>query len=87
MTDYAARSSTRDVPSRKLPTNLSVRADLVRRAKALGINLSELLETALARAIVEAERAAWITENADAIAEYNALVKKRGVFSDQWRRF
>ena len=73
--------------SRKAPINLSVRPDLIHRAKALGLNMSDLLEGALTRAIAEAERDRWLAENADAIAEYNARIQARGVFSDDWRRF
>lgn len=72
---------------RKTATNLSVRADLVRRARALQLNMSEVLEEALERAIRECEREAWLAENADAISAYNADVAERGVFSDAWRRF
>jgi antitoxin CcdA len=73
--------------ARKAPTNLSIRQDLVRQAKALELNLSEVLEGALEEAIREATRAAWLAENAEAIADYNEVVEKRGVFSDGWRRF
>lgn len=72
---------------RKVATNLSLRADLAQRAKALGINLSELLEAALSHAIAEADRAAWRAENQEAIDSYNARVREHGVFSDDWRRF
>ena len=41
---------------RKVASNLSVRADLVRQARALKLNLSKLLETALEQAIRDAER-------------------------------
>ncbi len=73
--------------SRKAPTNLSVRADLVRKARALKLNLSELLETSLEHAIREAEQQAWLDANSEAIDAYNARVAERGVFSDGWRRF
>ncbi len=73
--------------ARKSPTNLSLRPDLVRRAKELGLNLSELVDAALQQAIKDAEGRAWLEENRRAIAEYNALVTKRGVFSDGRRRF
>jgi antitoxin CcdA len=79
MADSAAR--------RKAPTNVSVRADLVRQAKLLKLNLSELLETALEKAIRDHERETWLASNRDAIDGYNAQVAKRGVFSDDWRRF
>ncbi len=72
---------------RKAPTNLSLRSDLVRKAKALNINLSELLEASLEQAIRQAEERAWLAANAEAIDTYNASVAQRGVFSDDWRRF
>ena len=72
---------------RKTATNLSLRADLVRRARELKINLSAVLEAALEQAVRAAEREAWLAENADAIDDYNTRVAKRGVFSDDWRRF
>ncbi len=75
------------IAAKKTPTNVSVRADLVRRARALQINLSELLERSLEGAIREREREAWIADNEEAIDDYNARVEKRGVFGDAWRRF
>jgi len=71
----------------KTATNLSVRADLVRRARTLKLNLSAILESALERAVLDAEREIWLEENSDAIADYNARIAKRGAFSDDWRRF
>jgi antitoxin CcdA len=81
---YVARASG---SRRKVPTNLTVRADLVARAKQLGLNLSQLVEGAIADAIREADRTAWLEENRDAIDDYNARIAKRGLFSDDWRRF
>ena len=73
--------------ARKAPTNLSLRVDLVHRARALGLNLSEVVEHALEKAILEAERARWLAENEQAIAQYNAFVEKHGVFGDDLRQF
>lgn len=81
------RMSAAESPVRKTATNLSLRADLVQRARDLKLNLSAVLEVALERAVRDAERAAWLAQNEDAIDEYNARVAKRGVFSDDWRRF
>ena len=81
------RMTTRTERQRKAATNLSVRVDLVRKAKALGINLSDVLERALEAAIREREREAWLRDNRDAIEHYNSQVEERGVFSDDWRRF
>lgn len=80
---HMARTSA----ARKTPTNVSVRADLVKRAKELGLNLSGLLEDALEEAIREAEREAWLKESAEAIDYYNEWFEKHGAFSDAWRKF
>ncbi len=72
---------------RKLPTNVSIRAELVARAKQLNLNLSGLLESAIEHAIRQVERDAWLEANEDAIRAYNTRVEKHGVFSDDWRTF
>jgi antitoxin CcdA len=72
---------------RKTPTNLSLPAGLVKRAKALGLNVSLVVEAALEQAVNTAESKRWLDENREAIDEYNALVAERGVFSDGRRRF
>jgi len=83
----SVRRSKRATPPRKAATNLSVRVDLVRRAKALKLNLSKLLETALVAAIREHERKTWVAENTESIDAYNMQVARHGLFSDEWRRF
>ena len=65
----------------------SVAGDLVRAARAMKLNLSEVLEDALEQALREAEARKWLAENHDAIGGYNRRVAARGVFSDAWRRF
>lgn len=71
----------------RAPTNLTARADLVRRARALGLNLSEIFENALEEVLRKRERHDWIEENRDAIDGYNQRVARRGLFSDRHRRF
>ena len=71
----------------KVPTNLSVRADLVRKARAMKLNLSEVLERALEDELRRREREKWLEENRGAIDAYNERVEKHGVFSDGLRRF
>jgi antitoxin CcdA len=73
--------------ARKVATNLSARADIVREAKALGLNLSEVFESAVAEAVRRKRQETWLMENRDAIASYNARVERDGVFSDDWRKF
>lgn len=73
--------------ARKVAANLSAKADIVREAKALGLNLSEVFESALAEAIRRRRGELWLEENRAAIASYNARVERDGVFSDDWRKF
>jgi antitoxin CcdA len=80
------RASRARAPT-KVATNLSVRSDLVKSARAFELNLSEILEQALEQAVRERQREAWLEENEDAIDAYNARVGRRGVFSDGLRRF
>lgn len=73
--------------ARKVATNLSVRADIVKEARALGLNLSEVFETAVRDAVRRKRQEAWLAENRDAIESYNAAVARDGMFSDGWRKF
>jgi antitoxin CcdA len=73
--------------ARKTPTNLSLRIDLVQRAKALHLNLSEVVESALEKAIRDAEQARWLAENKEAIDYYNAFVEEHGMFGEEFRQF
>ncbi len=71
----------------KVATNLSARADIVREAKELGLNLSEVFESAVAEAIRRRRRELWLEENKEAIDSYNARVERDGIFGDDWRKF
>ena len=73
--------------SRKVPTNLSVREDLVQSAKAHGINLSEALEAALEERLRKKAQESWLDANQDTIDGYNERIAREGVFSDAWRSF
>ena len=73
--------------ARKQLTNVTLRVDLVQRAKQLGLSLSGLLEEAVERAIREAERQAWLEENEAAFRDANEHMAKHGLFSDEWRKF
>jgi len=67
--------------------NVSVNSDLAAKAKALGINLSEALESRLAELVAAAERQQWLTENAAAIEVYNERVAEGPILSDFERLF
>ena len=71
----------------KKPTNLSLSSDLLRQARELDINLSAELDAALAEIIRKRQAELWLEENRAAMDAYNALVEKRGVFSEGLRGF
>lgn len=71
----------------KKPANLTVNSDLLRRAKDYGINLSAVMEAALAEEVKKRQREQWLEENAGAIAVYNEHVEESGVFPDGLRSF
>ncbi|MFX0543294.1 type II toxin-antitoxin system CcdA family antitoxin [Roseovarius sp. S4756] len=49
-------------------TSLSLDAEALDRARDLGINVSAIADSALRRAVAEAQRREWLAENADAFA-------------------
>jgi antitoxin CcdA len=71
----------------KKPANVSVRADLLTEAKALGLNLSRTLEAALEQAIREKRRQSWLTENHEALEAYQRHIEREGLFADRFRAF
>ena len=76
-----------DTNAPKKPTNLSVNEDLLKRARSLKLNLSQVLEKQLVEILRKQERLAWTEENQEAIQHYNDRIDKHGVFSDGKRRF
>ena len=76
-----------DVNANKKPTNVSVNGDLLRQAKALKINLSQVLEQRLIEIVREQQRELWVAENQQAFEDYNAYVERNGVFSDGLKKF
>lgn len=76
-----------DLDAPKRPANLSVNVDLLAKAREEGLNLSAVLEAALAETLRARIREAWVRENTAAIEAYNAEVESRGVFSDSLRSF
>lgn len=71
----------------KKSANLSINADLLLQAKQLNINLSQTLEQHLAEVVRQVQRDHWLSENKDALNEYNRRIELRGTFSDGLRRF
>jgi len=60
--------------------NVTVRSDLIERARQQGMNLSSVLEEGLAEKLRKAEAERWALENAEAIAFHNARVEREGLW-------
>jgi len=71
----------------KKPTNLSVNSDLLKKTKALNINLSATLEQALRTKLATTEEKKWKKDNKRAIQAYNEFVEENGLFADEYRTF
>lgn len=62
----------------KRKTSLSLDAAALDEARALGVNVSAVADTALQEAVASARRQAWLEENADAFAAQSAWHEKHG---------
>ena len=79
--------ATDDETALKRPTNPSINSDLLRQARAFGIDLSATLEEALAERLHRRQRDEWLGRHGAQIEAYNRGVDERGVFSDGLRSF
>ena len=73
--------------SRKRPANVTIKNELLDKARRHGINLSQALEARLVELIREKEREAWLRENREAIEAHNQRIEREGAFSDGLRTF
>lgn len=76
-----------DPKAPKKAVNLSINSDLLRQARALGLNLSQALEQTLDRQVRECRAQAWAEENREAIESQARWVEKHGLLSDYYRMF
>ncbi len=76
-----------DTKAPKKPTNLSINSDLLRAAKELDINISATLEARLIELVKAQAKEKWLSDNQEAISNYNQHVEEHGVFSDEFRSF
>lgn len=81
------QSAVYDVAAPRRAANVTVNEDLLRRARALGVNLSRTLESALIDAVTARTRERWLAENGAAIQAYNQDVERNGCFGDRLRGF
>ena len=76
-----------DFEAPKKATNLSLNSDLLKKAKALNVNLSATLEQALKIKLKSIEEEKWAKNNKNAIDAYNDFVEENGCFADEFREF
>ena len=69
----------------KKPVNLSVNSDLLRQAKEFKVNVSQVLEVALANQVKSLREAQWLADNQEAIDGYNRHVEENGLWNEAWR--
>lgn len=72
---------------RKARVNLSIDAALVEEAKTLGINISEMTETALREKLKTLRYEAWLKANEATFAAKRADIEENGLWSDGLRLF
>ncbi|WDE02284.1 type II toxin-antitoxin system CcdA family antitoxin [Thalassomonas actiniarum] len=76
-----------DFDAPKKATNLSLNSDLLKKTKALNINLSATLEQALKMKLKSIAEEKWAKNNKNAINAYNDFVEENGCFADEFREF
>ena len=72
---------------KKKATNLSLDQELLKDAKALGVNISAAAEQGLSEAVRKAKGEAWLAENREAIEEWNQWVAENGLPLEKYRMF
>ena len=71
----------------KKATNITLSADVLSDAKALGINISQACDRFLRELVRQEQERKWLAENASFIAAYNQTVEQEGLPLDQYRTF
>lgn len=68
--------------AKKRSTNVYLSAELIDRAKALDLNLSATLNSALEKAVKERQREKWLAENRAGLDALNGFIAEKGLFTD-----
>lgn len=68
-------------------TSMSLDADLLAEARALGVNISRAAEKGLEEAVKRERTLAWQKEHAGAIETFNDWIEKNGLPLAQYRKF
>ena len=65
--------------TRRTSVNTSIDSQLIKDAKALGINISRAAEAGIAKAIAAEKTRRWQEENKEAIESSNEYVRRNGL--------
>ena len=65
---------------RRKRVNLTVREDVMKEARALGLNTSRAAEGGIEQAIRNEKNRRWLEENRDAIRAHNERIEREGTF-------
>ena len=68
-------------------TNVTLPADLLDQARALGLNVSQACEGGLKAEISRRRAVQWLQENHDALASSNDYVERTGLPLAEYRQF
>jgi antitoxin CcdA len=77
----------RTEPLTRTTVTLQLSDRLLSMAETIGADLSELAERLLTAEVEPQYWARWNSDNAQAIAHYNARIEREGLFSDRHRTF
>ena len=85
---YKSNMSTpHQTSNTKRATNLTLSAQVLADAKALGINISKACDAHLQELVRQEKEARWKLEHADYIKAYNAVVEEEALPLNAWRTF
>ncbi|WP_300528008.1 type II toxin-antitoxin system CcdA family antitoxin [Maricaulis sp.] len=66
-------------PPRRKRVNLTVREDVMKEAKELGLNASKAAEAGIKAAVREEKGRRWLAENREAIEAHKRRIEREGV--------
>ena len=71
----------------KKATNLSLNSKVLEMARELGMNVSETVDALLAREVERRYWEGWQERNQAAIDDYNARIRRDGIWGAKYRSF
>ena len=75
------------VATRRSPTNITLKPELLKLAKQLDINLSQAAEAGIAQAVARRQAEQWLQQNQAALIGSNEFVEQHGLPLAEFRNF